>query len=208
MLKNRDNADGGFGCAASCEDGAGATSAVMPDPVTVSGILLRLLQFVDFVGLWRPDSLRFAGRPANLDAVNVRVFSEAEMQTPLILRAESAATRDFLRLLLTVPEYPHLRADGAAIARRAFQIEGDPFVIGRDGVFIKQGGAFLIGDHRVELAAVGEIAQRDRAPVVDIGHADELRDLFELPRAVVDPDSLLLIARQAAVVHRRPVLSV
>src|SRR5262245_28486875 len=127
------------------------------------------------------------------------------MQSPLILRAESAAARDFLRLPPPRPEDTNLRADGAAIARRAFQLEGDPFVIGRDGVLIKQRRAFLIGDHGVELAAVGEIAQRDRAPVVDVGHADDLRDLFELARAVVDPDPLLLIARQAAVVHRGPV---
>src|SRR5262245_32705218 len=99
MLKNRDSADAGSACAAAaCEDGVAATSRGILVPVTVSGISLRFLQFVDFVGLGRLDGLCFAGRPADLDAVNIRVFPEAEMQTPLILRAEAAATRDFLRL--------------------------------------------------------------------------------------------------------------
>src|SRR5262245_19834687 len=209
MLKNRDSAEPGFCCAAPvCEDGVAAISGVILVPVTVSGINLRLLQFVDFVGLRRADGLRSARRPANLDAIDVRVFSEAEVQAPLILRAEAAAARDFLSLPLAVPEDPNLSADGAAIARRAFKLEVDPFVIGSDGVFIKQRGTLLIGDHGVELAAVGEIAQRDRAPVINVGYADDLRDLLELARAVVDPYFLLLITRQAAVVHRGPVLRV
>src|SRR5262245_54375145 len=209
MLKNRDSADAGFACADSgCTDGVAATSGVILVPVTVSGMTLRLLQFVDLVGLWSADGLCFAGRPADFDAVNARAFAQAEMQPPLILRAEATAARHFLRLPLAVPEDSHLSADGAAIARRAFKIEGDPLVVGRDGVFVEQRGAFLIGDDHVELAAVAKIAKRDRATVVDIGHADDLRDLLELARAVVDPDLLLLIARQAAVVHRRPVLRV
>src|SRR5690349_12246276 len=98
----------------------------MPVPVTVSGITSCLLQFMDFVGLRGVDGLRFARRPANLDAVHLRVFPESEMQPPLVLRAETAAAGHLLRLPLAVPENSHLRADGAAIARRAFQIEGDP----------------------------------------------------------------------------------
>src|SRR5262249_54115517 len=113
-----------------------------------------------------------------------------------------------LHLLLAVPEQSYLRADGAAIALRAFQLEVDPLIVRRDGVFVEQRRALLICDHHVELAAVAEISQRDRAPVVYIGHADDLRDLFELASAVIDPNLLLLIAREAAVVHRRPVLRV
>src|SRR5262245_10814444 len=167
-----------------------------------------LLQFMNFVDLRRADGLRSARRPANLGAIDVRVFSEAEVQTPLILRAEAAAARDFLGLPLAVPEDPNLSADGAAIARRAIKLEVDPLVIGSDGVFIKQRGTLLIGDHGVELATVGEIAQRDRAPVINVGYADDLRDLLELARAVVDPYFLLLITRQATIVHRGPVLRV
>src|SRR5262245_31649812 len=118
-------------------------------PVTASAITLRLLQFVNFVGLRGLDGLRFAGRPANLDSIDVRVFPEAEMQPTLILRAEAAAARDFLSLPPPRPEDPNLSADSAAIARRAFQLEVDPFVFGSDGVFIKQRGAFLIRHHRV-----------------------------------------------------------
>src|SRR5262249_13584413 len=151
----------------------------------------------DFVDLRRADGLRFAGGPADLDSIDFLVFfkfSEAEMQSPLILRAEAAAARDFLRLPLAFPEDPNLRADGAAVARLAFQFEVDPLVIARDGALIKQRRAFLIGDHGVEFAAVAKVAQRDRAPVVDVGHANDLRDLIELARAVVDPNPLLLIA--------------
>src|SRR5262249_39840904 len=185
MLKNRDSADAGFAFAASgCEDGATETSGVILVPVTVSGMILRLLQFMNFVGLRRANGLCFPGRPANLDPVNARAFAQTEMEAPLILRAEPTATRHFLRLLLSVPKQAHLRADGAAIALRAFQLEGDPFVVRRDGVFVEQRWAFLIRDHHVELTAVGEVAQRDRAPVINIGHADDLRDLLELARAV------------------------
>src|SRR5262245_10520016 len=202
MLKNRDSADAG------CKDGAAATSEATLVPVIVSGMTLRLLQFVDFVGLRRADGLCFPRGPADFDAVNDRDFAKAEMQAPLVLDEESAAARHFLRLLHAVPEQTDLRADGAAIARHAFQLEVDPFVFGRDCAFVKQRGAFLIRDYHIELAAVGEIGQRDRAPVVNIGHADDLRDLFELSRAVVDPDLFLLVTRQTAVVHRRPVLRV
>src|SRR5262249_8636273 len=103
---------------------------------------LRLLQFVDFVGLWRSDGLCFPCWPSYFDAINGRRLPQAEMQSTLILRAESAAARHFLRLLLTVPEQTNLCADGAAIARHAFQLEVDPFVIGRDRVFVKQRRAF------------------------------------------------------------------
>src|SRR5215467_7319088 len=162
MLKNRDSADAG------CEDGAAATSEAIFVPVIVSGMTLRLLQFVDFVGLRRADGLCFPRRPADFDAVNDRDFAQAEMQSPLVLSAESAAARHFLRLLQAVPEQTDLRADGASIALPAFQLEVDPSVVGRDGVFVEQRGAFLIRDYHVELAAVGEIGQRDRAPVVNI----------------------------------------
>src|SRR5262249_23379559 len=202
MLKNRDSADAG------CEDGAAATSEAILVPVIVSGMTLRLLQFVDFIGLRRADGLYFPGGPAYLDPINGRRLPQAEMQSSLVLRAESAAASDFLRLLLAVPEQTNLSADGAAIARHAFQLEVDPFVFGGDGIFVKQRGAFLIRDYHIELAAVGEIGQRDRAPVINIGHADDLRDLFELSRAVVDPDLFLLVTRQTAVVHRRSVLRV
>src|SRR5215510_11041782 len=143
MLKNRDSADAG------CEDGAAATSEAIFVPVIVSGMTLRLLQFVDFVGLRRADGLCFPRRPADFDAVNDRDFAQAEMQSPLVLGAESAAARHFLRLLQAVPEQSNLRANGAAIARRAFQFKVDPFVFGRDGVFVKQRGAFLVRDYHI-----------------------------------------------------------
>src|SRR5215470_9108063 len=120
MLKNRDSADAGFACSASgFKGGVAATSGVIPAPVTVSGMALRLLQFVDLVRLWRADGLCFPRRPADFDSVNDRDSAQAEMQSPLVLSAESAAARHFLRLPQAVPEQTNLRADGAAIARHA-----------------------------------------------------------------------------------------
>ena len=57
------------------------------------------------------------------------VFPQAEMQAALILRGESAATRDLLHLLLPMPEQPHLCANGAAVAEAAFQGKRDPLVV-------------------------------------------------------------------------------
>ena len=60
----------------------------------------------------------------------LRILAQTEMQPPLVLRSESAAAGNFLHLLLAVPIQSHLRADRAAIARRAFQRKLDPLFSG------------------------------------------------------------------------------
>ena len=52
----------------------------------------------------RDNSLRTAGRPFNLNLIDTSHFAETEVETPLILRAKSAAAGHFLHLLLTFPE--------------------------------------------------------------------------------------------------------
>ena len=52
----------------------------------------------------RDNFLRTARRPSNFNPIHTRNFAEAEVQTPLILGAESAAAGYFLHLLLTFPE--------------------------------------------------------------------------------------------------------
>ena len=59
-------------------------------------------------------------RPTNHRLLDLGVFPQAEMQAALILRGESAATRDLLHLLLSIPEQPHLGANGTAVADAAF----------------------------------------------------------------------------------------
>ncbi len=88
------------------------------------------------------------------------------------------------------------------------QLELDPGVLGRDGVLVDQQRPALVGDEHVEDAAVPEVDQGHGAAVVGVGVADRLGDLGELPRAVVEPDLLLLVAREALALHRRPVLGV
>src|SRR5688572_27440923 len=115
------------------------------------------------------------------------------MDTSLILRAEAASARYFLRLLLSVPEQTNLGADCASIALRAFQIEGDPAIIGCDRVRVQERGAFLIRDNDIELACITEVRQRNRTSVIHIGHTGKLRDFDKSARPVVDPNLLLLI---------------
>ncbi len=66
------------------------------------------------------------------------------MQRALVLGAEAQAARHLLHLLLAVPVQPHLRADGAGVAARAFQVEADPAVVGQDGVLIKKQRPFWL----------------------------------------------------------------
>ena len=130
------------------------------------------------------------------------------MQAPLILRRESAAPGNFLHLLLAIPEQRDLRADRAAIALRSFQLKFDPLVLRRHRVLVNQQRPSLIGDDHIEHAAIPQIRQRHRAPVVRIRDADCLRHIDKFPAAIVQPDVLRLIARQTAPFHRRPVLGV
>ena len=118
------------------------------------------------------------------------------MQPPLVLRGETAAAGNFLHLLLAVPEQRHLRADRAAVAGGAFQFEFDPLVFRRHRVLVNQQRPLLIGDHHVEHAAIPQIRQRHRAPVIRVGDADRLRHIDKLAGAIVQPHPLCLIARQ------------
>jgi len=52
------------------------------------------------------------------------------------------------------------------------------------------------------------VGEGDGAAVKGVGGADDLRDLGEAAEAVIEPDALALVARQAAAAHRRPVLRV
>ena len=160
-------------------------------------------------GAAAPASCRTAS--ARRPCRSSRRLPEAEVQAPLVLRAESRSARDLLHLLLAVPEHGDLRADRAAVActrsaaasdrQRALELELDPVAARRDLVAIEQQRTALVGDDDVEHAAVRQVGERDRAAVVAIGDADHLRDVEEAAGAVVDPHLLLLIARQAP---RRP----
>src|SRR2546421_8742880 len=126
----------------------------------------RLLQLVQSTGLGLIDGLDLAGGPADHGLVDTRVLSEAEVQPSLILRGESAAPRHFLELLMSVPVERHLRSDGAAIARGAFQLEFDPRIFRRDRIPVDEERAVLMGDHDVECAAIPQIREGHRTTVV------------------------------------------
>ena len=128
----------------------------------------------------------------NLYAINTLGLAQTEMQAPLILRTEAAAARHLLPLLLTIPKDPHIGSDCAAIAAASDQIELDPLVARIDMIFIKQNGAFLISDNRVERTRVTEIGKRDRAAVIAVRDADHLRDFLELASTIVHPNAFLL----------------
>ena len=147
------------------------------------------------------ERLHCSRGPADDGFLDLRILSQPEVQPAIVLRRKSAAAGDLLHLLLAVPEQRNLGANGAAVALCAFEVEFDPVISGCDGVFVNQQWATLVGDHRIEDAAVPQIGQRDRAAIVGVGHADSLGNIFKFAGAVVDPDFLLLIAREAAAVE-------
>ena len=147
-------------------------------------------------------------RPTNHDLLDVRLFAQTEMQAALILRPKAAATRHLLHLLLPIPEQPHLRANGAAVADAAFQVKSDPLMVRRDGILVQQQRPFLIGDHDIQHATIPEIGERHGTAIVRIRDPNRLRHVKELPGAIVEPHAFLLIARQTATFHRWPVLRI
>ena len=110
------------------------------------------------------------------------------MQPALVLRGETAASGNFLHLLLAVPEQRDLGADRAAVAGGAFQFKLDPLIFRRHRVLVNQQRPLLVGDHNVEHAAIPQIRQRDRAAIVSVGDADRLGDIDKFAGAIVQPD--------------------
>src|ERR1044071_9022417 len=89
-------------------------------------------------GLGRLNRLRPARGPADFDALDARALPQPEVERALVLRAEAAAARDLLHLLLPRPVDAQLRAQRAAVALRALKLEPDPRVLRRDRVLINQ----------------------------------------------------------------------
>src|SRR4029453_7954740 len=96
----------------------------------------RLLYLMHLAHLWCCERLDLPRRPTNHRLLDVRPFPQTEMHAALILRGESAATRDLLHLLLPIPEQPHLCGHGAGVADAAFQGQGDPLVVRPHGVLV------------------------------------------------------------------------
>src|ERR1044072_2553854 len=109
------------------------------------------------------NRLRLARGPADFDALDARAPTQPEVERALALRAEAAAARDLLHLLLPRPVDAHLRAHGRTVTLRAFQFEPDPRVLRRDVILINQKRAALVRHHHVEHAAVPQIDHPDRA---------------------------------------------
>src|SRR6266851_6468146 len=130
------------------------------------------------------------------------------MEPPLVLAAEAAAATHSLHLLSSTPVKFNFGAERAAIARSTFQFKVDPFVIWRDRIFVDKQRSTLVGHNHIEHASIPQIGEYDRASIVRVCRAHRLRHVIELARAIVYPDTLLLIARQAAALHRGPVLGI
>src|ERR1044071_7104851 len=109
----------------------------------------------------RVNRLRPAGGPADFDALDARAAPKAEVERALARRAEAAAARDLLHLLLAVPVDAHLRAQRAAVALGALKLEPDPSVLRRDRVLINEERPALVRDHHVEHAAVPQVGRHD-----------------------------------------------
>src|SRR5688500_14883671 len=144
------------------------------------GLLRRSLRFFDAVNgvdRGRVDRLLASRRPANGDRVDLRVFAQAEVQAPLVLRGVTTRGNDFLQLLLTFPADTDLRAEGAAIARFTFELKGNPVAAGFHLVTVKQQRTALVGDDDIEHAAILKVGESNRASIVTVFCSDGLGDL-------------------------------
>src|SRR5574342_131314 len=106
---------------------------------------------------WMLDRLHRAGRPADDNAIDGRRRAEPEVQRMLILRAEAGRRGHFLHLDVAAPLQLDARADRAAIAAAALEIELHPMTTGVDVVPIDQQRTALVGANHIERAAVAEI---------------------------------------------------
>src|SRR4051794_22833304 len=100
------------------------------------------------------NRLLAARGPADHGLLDPWILAQAEMQGPLVLRRVSGTPGNLLQLLLTVPEDPHLRTDGAAIGRLPAQIEADPAAISRDRVLVDEQRTPLVGNDDIQCAAI------------------------------------------------------
>src|SRR5689334_8990770 len=130
------------------------------------------------------------------------------MQPSLVLRTKTTASGNLLHLLVSIPAQTHLSADRAAVTCGPVVLEIEPLVLGSHIVFVNQQRSSLIRDDHVEDAAIPKIDKRDCPPVKNVTRSDGLRHVHKLTGAVVDPNSLLLITRQAASIHRGPLRGV
>src|SRR5687767_11505695 len=175
------------------------------------GLLRRSLRFFDAVNgveRGRVDRLLASGRPANSDCVDFRIFAQAEMKTPLVLRGVATSGDDLLKLLLAFPADADLRAESAAIAGFTSELKINPIAAGFYFVAIKQERTALVCDDDIQHAAILQIGESNGASIVSIFGSDRLRDLDEFSVATVQPKFFLLITGEAAAFHRRPVFRI
>src|ERR1700704_2589552 len=87
-----------------------------------------LLDLMQLTSGWLFNGLKLAGWPANDGLFKTRVPAQTEMQPPLILCGEAAASGNLLHLLPAAPEKRNLGADRASVTHRSFQFKFDPLV--------------------------------------------------------------------------------
>src|SRR5690606_3607135 len=114
------------------------------------------------------DGVDAAGRPSNDNLIDGIGRAQAEVQPPLALRGEAAAPAHLLDLPPAVPGHLDARADRAAVARRALEVERNPPPARLDGIRVDQQGPLLVGHYDVENAAVRQVGKGHRAAVVRV----------------------------------------
>ena len=130
------------------------------------------------------------------------------MQSPLVLRCKAAAARNLLHLPLAIPEEGDFGPYRAAIALGSFQLELNPFVFRGHRVFIHQEWPALVCHNDVEDTAIPQVYHSHCASVIGICYSDQLRHIDESPGAIIQPNSFLLIAGEAAIVKGGPILGI
>src|SRR6266496_2141951 len=160
------------------------------------------------MGIKLVQGLYLARGPTNDCFLDLGIFAQTKVKLALILCTESTAAGDNLHLFLPVPEKGDFRSDRAAIAGCSLEFEVDPVVLGSYRVLVNEQRTSLVGHDHVKHAAVPEIDEGHGTAVVGVGNTHGLGNIHELAGAIIHPDFFVLITRQAAPVHGRPVLSV
>src|SRR6267154_2731729 len=127
-----------------------------------------------------------SGRPVYDDAVHPFMSPKPKMQPPVVLTRETRSAVDDPPLSEISCLEHYLRADCAAIASRADELERDP-VVGAVGiVVIKNSGLILVCDDHIHRAAIREVGERHRAAVVRVGYTDLLCNIHPSGDAAID----------------------
>src|SRR5690348_15036947 len=109
------------------------------------------------------------------------------MQASLVLRRETAATRNLLELLPLPPVKRDLRTDRTSIALGSFKLEFDPSIFRLDCILVDQQRSILVGDNHVENAPIPQVRESHCSTIVSLSNSNGARDFDKPARPIIYP---------------------